>query len=156
MRDQFSPALWDTIGKEERESLLKAEILFVRVRRLGQLYREKEPLDTMILGWSRVAERFLRRAFASLGGSGGDGKPLGQLIGMTKKVLERGNSRSLQEQNRLRSVLNELDQLDHLNKKGGKHLDGVDLTWEHVVSVYPSIHWTLRTLLDVANRPDPD
>ena len=74
---------------------------------------------------------------------------------MTKKVLERGNdSWSLEEQNRLRFVLNELDHLDLFNKKGGKHLDGIDLTWEHVVSVYPSIHWTLRTLLDVARRPE--
>jgi hypothetical protein len=151
MRDQFSPRLWDAIDKEEKESLLKAEMFFVRIRRLRQLEREKEPLDTMIVNWSRVAERFLRRTFASLGGSGGDGKPLGQLIGMTKKVLERGNdSWSLEEQNRLRFVLNELDQLDLINKKGGKHLDGIDLTWEHVVSVYPSIHWTLKTLLEAA------
>lgn len=152
LRDQFSPRLWDAVDREEKESLLKAEMFFVRLRRLRQLEREKEPLDTMIVNWSRVAERFLRRAFASLGGSGGDGKPLGQLIGMTKKVLERGNdSWSLEEQNRLRFVLNELDQLDHFNKKGGKHLDGIDLTWEHVVSLYPSIHWTLKTLLDAAS-----
>jgi hypothetical protein len=39
-----------------------------------------------------VAERFLRRAFASLGGSGGDGKPLGQLIGMTKKCWSEGTA----------------------------------------------------------------
>ena|SRR6266849_227656 len=50
-----------------------------------------------------------------------------------------------------RDILNELDQLDLINKKGGKHLDGIDLTWEHVVSVYPSIHWTLKTLLDAAS-----
>ena len=154
LRDQFSPRLWDAIDREEKESLLKAEMFFVRVRRLRQLEKEKEPLDTMIVNWSRVAERFLRRAFAGLGGSGGDGKPLGQLIGMTKKVLERGHdSWSPEEQNRLRSVLIELDNLDLFNKKGGKHLDGIDLTWQHVVSVYPSIHWTLRTLLDVASRP---
>jgi hypothetical protein len=153
LREQFSPRLWDTIDREEKESLVKAEMFFVRIRRLRQLEREKEPLDMMIVNWSRVAERFLRRAFASLGGAGGDGKPLGQLIGMTKKVLERGNgSWSMDQQNRLRSVLNELDQLDNFNKKGGKHLDGVDLTWEHVVIVYPSIHWTLKTLLDVASR----
>jgi hypothetical protein len=151
MRDQFSPRLWDAIDRQEKESLLKAEMFFVRIRRLRQLERDKEPLDTMIVNWSRVAERFLRRAFAGLGGSGGDGKPLGQLIGMTKKVLERGNdSWSLEEQNRLRFVLHELDKLDLINKKGGKHLDGIDLTWEHVVSVYPSIHWTLKTLLEAA------
>jgi hypothetical protein len=155
MRDQFSPRLWDATDREEKESLVRAEMFFVRIRRLHPFEREKEPLDMMILNWSRVAERFLRRALASLGGPGGDGKPLGQLIGMTKKVLERGNdSWSLEEKRWLRfmpAALNELDQLDFVNKKGGKHLDGIDLTWEHVVNVHTGIHWALRTLLDAAS-----
>ncbi|MCC8950420.1 hypothetical protein H8A97_36455, partial [Bradyrhizobium sp. Arg62] len=140
--DKRCSAMWYSamvvcVWHPETESLLKAEMFFVRMRRLRQLEREKEPLDTMIVNWSRVAERFLSRVLVGLG-SGGEGKPLGQLIGMAKKALERGSgSRNLEEENRLRSVLNELDQLDILNKKGGKHLGGIDLNWEHVVSVYP-------------------
>jgi hypothetical protein len=154
MRDRFSPQSWNTIDDEEKQSLLKAEEFFVRVRRLGQLDREKEPLDTMILGWSRVAEPVLRRVLFRIDGSGGQGKPLGQLIGMTKKALERGNdSRSLEEKHRFRllpAALDVLDQLDLINKKGVKHLDGIHLTWEHVVNVHTGIHWALRTLLDAA------
>jgi hypothetical protein len=154
MRDQFSPQLWNTIDDEEKQSLLKAEEFFVRVRRLGQLDREKEPLDTMIVGWSRVAEPVLRRVLFRVDGSGGQGKPLGQLIGMTKKAIERGNdSRSLEEKHRLRllpAAMDVLDQLDLINKKGVKHLDGIHLTWEHVVNVHTGIHWALRTLLDAA------
>ena len=160
MRDRFSPQLWDTIDEEEKQSLLKAEEFFVKVRRLGELDREKEPLDTMIVGWSRVAEPVLRRVLFRIDGSGGRGKPLGQLIGMTKKALERGSeSRSLEEKHRLRllpAVLDLLDQLDLINKKGGKHLDGVHVTWDHVVNVYTSIHWALRTLLDAAAHPATD
>ncbi len=155
MRDQFSPRLWDKINNEEKESLLKAERFFVRIRRLGQFEREKEPLDTMILSWSRVAEPLLRRALSSLGASGGQGKPLGLLIGMTKEALARRNdSWSLEEKHRLRFIpaaLSELDQLDFINKKGVKHLDGINLTWEHVVSVHTGIHWALKTLLEAAN-----
>jgi hypothetical protein len=160
MRDEFTPELWDTVHKDERESLIKAEEFFVRIRRLGQLEREKEPLDTMIPNWSKVAERFMRRLLSSLGGSSGRGKPLGVLIGTAKKVLEQGNdSRSFQEKDRLRFVpaaLNELDQLDFVNKKGVKHLDGVNLTWEHVVNVHVGIGWALKTLLEVASGPAAD
>jgi hypothetical protein len=157
MRDEFTPKLWDTIHKDERESLIRAEEFFVRIRRLGQLEREKEPLDMMILNWSKVAERFMRRLLSGMGGSGGRGKPLGLLIGTAKKVLEQGNdSWSFQEKDRLRFVpaaLNELDQLDFINKKGVKHLDGVNLTWEHVVNVHVGIGWALKTLLEVASGP---
>ena len=132
MRDQFSRTLWDTIDIKEKESLLKAEAVFVRVRRLGQLDRAKEPFDTMILSWSRVAERFLRRFLSSVDVQDGSGKPLGHLIGMAKNVIERGSdSRSPEEKNRLQSVpaaLNELNKLNLVNKKGVKHLDGIDLT----------------------------
>ena len=157
MRDEFTPKLWDTVHKDERESLIKAEEFFVRIRRLGELEREKEALDIMILNWSRVAERFMRRLLSSLGESSGRGKPLGLLIGTAKKVLEQGDdSRSFQEKDRLRFVpaaLNELDQLDLINKKGVKHLDSVNLTWEHVVNVHVGIYWALRTLLEVAADP---
>jgi len=154
LRDRFSPKLWNAIENEEKQSLLKAEEFFVRVRRLGHLDREKEPLDIMILGWSRVAEPFLRRILFKISGSSVPGKPLGQLIGMTKKALDRGNnSPSLEEKHRLRllpAVLDLLDQLDLINKKGVKHLDGIHLTWEHVVNVHTGIHWALRTLLDAS------
>ena len=157
MRDQFTRQLWDTLGKEEKESLCKAEMLFVRARRLSQLERYKEPIDAIILGWSRVAEPSLRRVLVSLGEETGNGKPLGQLIGLTKKVLKRSeNQRSLEERHRLRlmpAILDVLDQLDLINKKGVKHLDGVELTWEQVVIVHSSIHWTLKTLLDAAHIP---
>jgi hypothetical protein len=154
MRDQFSPRLWDAIGQEAKDSLIKAEDFFVRVRRLRQLDREKEPLELTMVNWSRVAESFLRRVVVRLGCSG-ERKALGQLIGMTRQALERGNgSLRVEEQTRLRLILDELDQLDHFNKKGGKHLDGVDLTWNHVVTVYPSIHWTLKGLLELASQDE--
>jgi len=157
LREVFSPAVWDTLGREEKDSLVEAESLFLRARRMRQHERNGEPIDAMIIRWSRVAERILRRVLSVLGTPAEGRRPLGRLIGAAKKTLERKSSSwSLEDQERFRFLavaLHELDRLDLVNKKGVKHNDGLELKWTHVVQIHTGIHWTMKTLLEAELGP---
>ena len=156
LREVFTPTVWDTIGPSERDSLVEAETLFVRARRMRQGERIGQPIDAMIVRWSRVAEPVLRRVLSVLG-TPAEGRPLGQLIGAAKRTLEkRSDSWSPEDQARFRFLpvaLHELDRLDWVNKKGVKHTDGLELKWTHVVEIHTGIHWTMKTLLEAALGP---
>lgn len=156
LREVFTPAVWDTIGPGERDSLVEAESLFVRARRMRQGERSGEPIDAMIVRWSRVAEPVLRRVLSVLG-TPAEGRPLGQLIGTAKRTLQKSSdSWSPEEQARFRFLpvaLHELDRLDWVNKKGVKHTDGLELKWTHVVEIHTGIHWTMKTLLEATLGP---
>lgn len=139
LREVFSPATWDTIGREEKDSLVEAESLFLRARRMRQHERNGEPIDAMIVRWSRVAEPILRRVLSVLG-TPVERRPLGQLIRAAKKTLEqKSGSWRPEDQERFRFLpvaLHELERLDLVNKKGVKHADGLELTWSHVVQIH--------------------
>lgn len=156
LREVFSPAVWDTLGREEKDSLVEAESLFLRARRMRQHERNGEPIDAMIIRWSRVAEPILRRVLSVLG-TPAEGRPLGQLIRAAKKTLEqKSSSWSPEDQERFRFLpvaLHELDRLDLVNKKGVKHTDGLELKWTHVVQIHTGIHWTMKTLLEAELGP---
>lgn len=159
LSEVFSPRLWDAIEREHRSSLVEAETLFVRIRRLRHSERDGQPIDATIVRWSRVAEPILRRVLSALG-SPVDGRPLGQLIGTTKKIIDReGVAWSSKHRERFRFLpvaLHELDKLDLVNKKGVKHSDGLQLTWAHVVEIHTGIHWAMRTLIEAAIGPGDD
>ncbi|RZN12197.1 hypothetical protein CWO90_45960 [Bradyrhizobium sp. Leo121] len=156
LSEAFSPKLWDALDREHRSSLVEAEMLFARFRRMRPSERGGQPIDALVVRWSRVAEPILRLVLAALGASA-EGRPLGQLIGITKKILDRDGiawSAELRERFRFLPVaLHELDRLDLVNKKGVNHSDGVKLTWAHVVDAHTSIHWVMRTLLEAAVGP---
>jgi hypothetical protein len=156
LSEAFSPRLWDAIEREHRSSLVEAETLFASIRRMRHSERGGQPIDAMIVRWSRVAEPILRRVLSALG-SPAEGRPLGQLIGTTKKIIDRdGVAWSPEHRERFRFLqvaLHELDRLDLVNKKGVKHSDGLQLTWAHVVEIHTSIHWAMRTLLEAATDP---
>jgi hypothetical protein len=52
-----------------------------------------------------------------------------------------------------RNGLDVLRVLNDLNKRGGKHLSGDEITWEDVVNVRAGLYWALRALIDVASNP---
>ena len=92
----------------------------------------------MIVDWSAVTEPILRRARKSLGRSMEADlcKPLGDLAADFRRVLAASRStRSDKDKPRMYAALNRLDVLwllNDLNKRGGKHLSGDELTWEDV------------------------
>ena len=74
----------------------------------------------MVVRWSRVAEPILRLVLTVLGTSA-EGKPLGQSIGATKKIIDRDGAWSHERRERFRFLpvaLHELDRLDPSTRRG--------------------------------------
>jgi hypothetical protein len=108
----------------------------------------------MIVDWSAVTELILCRARDSLTRSAQPGphEPLGDLVIDLRKALKADSSTwSYKDKPRMYAALKCLDVLlllNDVNKKGGKHLSGDEVTWEHA-----GLYWALRALLDVTGNP---
>ena len=148
LQDLFTPQLWQTVQKEEKQSLRSAEEGFVRIRRLSRDDREHEPLHGLTVDWSRVAERFLLRALNDRRIRSTSAQPLGQLIPEVRSLAHQSSPKKY----RLLSALDFLSELNDINKNAGKHLTGAALNWEQVVHLHAGVYWALKAVLEEANK----
>jgi hypothetical protein len=147
------PPLWGAIRQEEKQRLLSAEQMFIKIRRLAHLEREKEPLHALTVDWSRIAECFLHRTLNGHDGLASTGQTLGQLI---RNMRPRAHELESARRQRMLSALALLNELDEINKKAGKHMGGVVLTWGHITHVHAGLYWALKAVLDEGHRSKPD
>src|SRR5262249_26399187 len=131
--------------------------MFAALRRLSRHERQLERLRHLIVDWSAVAERALRRACNRMASSlaADSQKPLGDLANDFDRALRANNwvRKDVPRMYAARNSLAVLRLLNDINKRAGKHLSGDEITWEEVVNVHAAFYWALRALLDVANNP---
>lgn len=157
MQDLFSSELWSLLDERARSRLTKCEEGFIGLRRSAPHERQSDRLRLLIIDWSAVSETVLRRAVDSVSsGDRNSQKPLGELIGIFRKVLtENRSSWCPSDRRRNYAALNGLDVLtllNDINKRGGKHQSGDEISWEEVVYVHAGLYRPLRALLEVANN----
>jgi hypothetical protein len=157
LRDLFSPQLWSILGEKERRRLVQSEDMFIALRRLTRHERQPERFRLLIVDWSAVAELVFQRAFHRMEPSlaADPQKPLGDLAADFDQLLRASTwaRKDVPRMHAARNSLAVLRLLNNVNKRGGKHLSGDEITWGEVVNVHAGFYPALRTLLDVANNP---